>query len=253
MIRSMLAALFSALFLLPAFAAEVQTRDITVGTGEEANVGETVIVHYTGWLMDGTKFDSSHDRNQPLAFTLGERRVIIGWEQGVEGMKVGGKRELIIPPELAYGERGAGDAIPPGATLKFEVELLEVRAKSYTDLDNDALKARIAAGTTIVDIRRPDEWQQTGVIPGSHLITFFDKEGKANPSFGAALQAVIANPAQEVVFICRTGSRSSVLSKYLAERAGFINVANVEKGIMDWIASGGEVAKPEMPEDCWLC
>ncbi|MEP4336483.1 MAG: FKBP-type peptidyl-prolyl cis-trans isomerase, partial [Roseobacter sp.] len=118
MLRPIIAAAVSALllFILPAQAEELKVTDITIGTGEEANVGETVVVHYTGWLMDGTKFDSSHDRNQPFSFTLGERRVIPGWEQGVEGMKVGGKRELIIPPELGYGRRGAGNIIPPNAT-----------------------------------------------------------------------------------------------------------------------------------------
>lgn len=253
MIRTLLSAFFAALMLLPAAAGELQIKDIVKGTGEEADVGKTVVVHYTGWLMDGTKFDSSVDRNQPFSFTLGERRVIRGWEQGVVGMKVGGKRELIIPPELAYGSRGAGGVIPPNATLKFEVELLAVKGKSYGDLSNDDLKAKLAAGVPVIDIRRPDEWKQTGVLKGSHLITFFDKNGKVNPGFGAELQKIVANPNDEVVFICRTGNRSSVLSKYLAEKAGFTNVGNVEKGITDWIKAGNEVTKATVPDNCWLC
>ena len=105
----------------------LQYRDIVVGTGTAASQGDTVVVHYTGWLMDGTKFDSSLDRGQPFDFVLGQGRVIKGWDEGVGTMNVGGKRELIIPPGLAYGDRGAGELIPPGATLKFEVELLELR------------------------------------------------------------------------------------------------------------------------------
>lgn len=105
----------------------LQYRDIVVGTGTAASQGDTVVVHYTGWLMDGTKFDSSLDRGQPFDFVLGQGRVIKGWDEGVGTMNVGGKRELIIPPGLAYGDRGAGGLIPPGATLKFEVELLELR------------------------------------------------------------------------------------------------------------------------------
>jgi FKBP-type peptidyl-prolyl cis-trans isomerase len=102
--------------------------DDQVGTGAEATAGKTAVVHYTGWLCDGgKKFDSSRDRGQPFSFPLGGGRVIKGWDEGVAGMKVGGKRTLIIPPQLGYGAQGAGNAIPPNATLKFEVELLDVR------------------------------------------------------------------------------------------------------------------------------
>jgi FKBP-type peptidyl-prolyl cis-trans isomerase len=101
--------------------------DDTIGTGAEAQPGKTVSVHYTGWLLDGTKFDSSRDRNQPFQFPLGGGRVIKGWDEGVAGMKVGGKRTLVIPPNLGYGAQGAGGVIPANATLKFEVELLDVK------------------------------------------------------------------------------------------------------------------------------
>lgn len=99
-------------------------EDLVVGTGAEATAGQNVQVHYTGWLTDGTKFDSSVDRGQPFVFPLGGGRVIQGWDQGVAGMKIGGKRKLTIPPSLGYGARGAGGVIPPNATLVFEVELL---------------------------------------------------------------------------------------------------------------------------------
>jgi FKBP-type peptidyl-prolyl cis-trans isomerase FkpA len=101
-------------------------EDLAVGEGAEAVAGKSVSVHYTGWLTDGQKFDSSHDRNDPFAFVLGGGMVIKGWDEGVQGMKVGGKRKLTIPPQLGYGVRGAGGVIPPNATLVFEVELLEV-------------------------------------------------------------------------------------------------------------------------------
>lgn len=101
--------------------------DQTVGTGDVAVVGKNVSVHYTGWLENGKKFDSSVDRGQSFSFPLGAGRVIKGWDEGVQGMKVGGKRKLTIPSDLGYGSRGAGGVIPPNATLIFDVELLGVR------------------------------------------------------------------------------------------------------------------------------
>ena len=105
----------------------LQYEDLQEGTGQAAKAGDTVEVHYTGWLKDGTKFDSSHDRRRPFSFQLGAGRVIQGWDEGVAGMKIGGKRKLVIPSALGYGSRGAGGVIPPDAELTFEVELLGIR------------------------------------------------------------------------------------------------------------------------------
>jgi FKBP-type peptidyl-prolyl cis-trans isomerase FkpA len=119
---------------LPATVDTLQVIELTEGTGTEARPGNTVVVHYTGWLYDpaaedgkGKKFDSSVDRGRPFDFPLGAGRVIRGWDSGVAGMKAGGQRRLIIPPDMGYGQRGAGRVIPPGATLIFDVELLDVR------------------------------------------------------------------------------------------------------------------------------
>ena len=101
--------------------------DLTVGTGSSPTVGQTVVVHYTGWLQDGTQFDSSVDRGEPFSFVLGTGKVIAGWDEGVLTMKIGGKRQLLIPASLAYGDQGSGSVIPPSATLIFEVELLEIK------------------------------------------------------------------------------------------------------------------------------
>ena len=108
-------------------ASGLQYVDLVVGSGREAHAGETAVVHYTGTLTDGTKFDSSKDRNAPFSFRLGAGQVIKGWDEGVEGMKIGGIRKLVIPPQLGYGSRGAGSVIPPHAALNFEVELLDLR------------------------------------------------------------------------------------------------------------------------------
>ena len=118
---------------LDATRGALQKVDVKQGTGAVATVGKTVVVHYTGWLYDtskpdshGAKFDSSRDRNAPFRFPLGAGRVIRGWDEGVAGMQVGGQRTLVIPPEYGYGARGAGNVIPPNATLIFDVELLAV-------------------------------------------------------------------------------------------------------------------------------
>lgn len=112
-------------------ASGLQYEDTTPGDGGEAKAGQTCFMHYTGWLWEkdakGRKFDSSLDRGQPFSFKLGVGQVIKGWDEGVQGLKVGGKRTLLIPPALGYGARGAGGVIPPNATLLFEVQLLELR------------------------------------------------------------------------------------------------------------------------------
>jgi peptidylprolyl isomerase len=112
-------------------ASGLQITDSKVGTGATPKSGQTCVMHYTGWLYEngvkGKKFDSSVDRNEPFEFPIGQRKVIAGWDEGVATMKVGGKRTLIIPPQLGYGARGAGGVIPPNATLMFDVELLDVK------------------------------------------------------------------------------------------------------------------------------
>lgn len=243
---SVTALFMAALFMAPsAYAAQkdIEIKVLKLGKGAEAIDNAKVTVHYTGWLKkNGKKFDSSRDRGRPFSFTLGAHEVIKGWDLGVKGMRVGGKRMLIIPPHLGYGSRGAGQAIPPKATLKFEVELLAVEDAKYSNIDNLKLKELLGRGVKIVDIRRQDEWDATGVIKGSHKVTAFDKKGVFNRTFIPQMMTA-ASPEEEVIIICRSGSRSAVISKFLTDQRGFEKVYNVTNGISKWIKDGLPVTK----------
>jgi rhodanese-related sulfurtransferase len=235
-----------------ALAGELKIRDIKEGTGKPVVKGVEVTVHYTGWLMNGKKFDSSRDHGRPFKFTPGAHRVIKGWEKGILGMKVGGKRELIIPPELAYGKHGAGGVIPPDATLKFEIELLAFEEPKFKNVDNAEAEKLLKQGVRLIDIRLPEEWKETGVIKGSTLMTFFGPRGRVNPNFMKRFAAMV-KPKDKVMLICRTGSRTGVVSQFLAQRAGFEGIINMTRGITSWIREGKPVVKAKMPETCWLC
>lgn len=218
-------------------------EELKLGDGVIATPYSKVQVHYTGWLMDGKKFDSSIGRDEPFEFTLAARQVIAGWDMGVEGMRVGGKRMLIIPPELAYGKAGAGGVIPPDATLKFEVELVGVTPPGFSSVGNTALKALLKRGVPIVDLRRAEEWKQTGIIEGSTMITAINGSGQFLPNFMDELKKV-AGPNDEVILICRTGNRTSAVSNFLAGRMGYKKIYNVQNGIVKWIDDENRVVKP---------
>ena len=221
---------------------QVDIDEVKVGQGPEALRFAEVDVHYTGRLDSGDVFDSSISRGEPFRFTLGAGQVIPGWEIGILGMKVGGKRVLTIPPELAYGKRGAGNAIPPNARLTFEVELVAVKPPPFPSIDSAALRDLLDRGVTLIDIRRPEEWRQTGVVEGSIKSTAFDANGRFMPSFIETLESTV-KPDEEFVLICRTGNRTAVLSNWLATRGGYDNVLNVRDGITRWIEEGRPVDK----------
>ena len=228
--------LFAFLAITPlndAFAQQLGVKDIKVGEGAEAFNFSKVKVHYTGWLMDGKKFDSSKDRGQPFEFMVMARQVIPGWDLGVSGMKVGGVRELIVPPQLGYGKRGVGP-IPPNATLKFEIELLEVDGPAFGNVDNDQLKALMAKGVKVIDIRRPEEWKKTGIIEGSIPLTAFDRRMQLVSGFSEKLEATVKRD-EPLIFICRTGNRSSMLANALSQQAGYKKIQNHTLGITHWI------------------
>ncbi len=225
---------------------ELKINDIVVGTGKTAKDMDKVSVHYTGWLInDDSQFDSSHNRGEPLNFTIGAGMVIPGWDQGVKGMKVGGKRELIIPPHLAYGERGAGRVIPPGSTLRFEVELVAIIERQYTNIDNEELKQLLSKGTKIIDVRHPHEWKETGIVKGSIMLESFKPTGRLRRDFIDEFAQTVKKD-EPVILICRTGNRTSLLSEGLSEQFGYTKIYNVTKGIVDWMEKGNPVVKAQI-------
>lgn len=224
---------------MTAMAAELQIETLSEGTGEVAEAGKRVSVHYEGRLTDGEVFDASRPRGEAFSFTIGAGQVIGGWEQGVAGMKVGETRRLTIPPELGYGEAGAGGVIPPNATLVFEIELLDVTtpvvlAQATAD---DLLKAQ-ADGVVVIDIRREDEWQETGIIAGAETVTAFTASGGVDPEFLDKFRAIAPSPETPVMLYCRSGSRTTGLGNALIEQLGFSDVSHLSTGIIGWMDEG---------------
>ena len=209
------------------------------GTGERAEIGMSVSVHYTGKLEDGTVFDSSIPRGQPFTFTLGTGQVIKGWDLGVEGMAVGEQRNLVIPPHLGYGVRGAGASIPPNATLIFDVELLEVAMPiTLGELSPKEFISAQERGGIVIDIRREEEWKETGILKGSQTITAFTQDGKIHPDFPKKFFDLITDVDVPILLYCRTGNRTGILGKALIDQVGQTNVSHLSAGIVGWKEQG---------------
>jgi rhodanese-related sulfurtransferase len=220
-------------------AAELQIETITDGDGAVAETGTRVSVHYEGRLEDGEVFDASRPRGQPFAFTIGAGQVIRGWEDGVTGMKIGETRRLTIPPELGYGAAGAGGVIPPNATLVFEIELLDVSTPvTLGEATPEALLQAQKDGVVIIDIRREDEWHETGIIEGAETVTAFEASGRVNPDFLDSFRSFVPSPDTPVMLYCRTGNRTTGLGNALIEQLGFTDVTHLSDGITGWVANG---------------
>ena len=238
------------LFLLPVClflgvsvnAADLSFEVIAEGDGETAKNGMQVSVHYQGRLTDGTIFDDSQKRGTPFSFTLGSGQVIPGWEQGIAGMKIGEKRVLTIPPELGYGAAGAGGVIPPNAILVFDVELIAVTIPpKLADATPADLKVAQQKGVVVIDIRRAEEWAETGIIEGAHTITAFTQSGQLHPEFQAKFIAIVSTPDTPVMLYCRTGNRTGIIGNALVSQLGYSDVTHLSDGIVGWIAGGAPV------------
>ena len=213
---------------------ELEINNIIEGEGAQIINHSKILVHYTGKLQDGTKFDSSYDRGEPFSFQIGLRQVIEGWEIGLMGMKVGGKRTLVIPPELAYGERGAGDLIPPKATLTFDVEIVDVEPPGYGYVYSEDIQYLQGDGYKFIDIRTQKERDNTGIIPGSLEITAFDIYGNFVPEFMKTFRDLVALD-DNTVFISNEGKIASILANGFVEQLNATNMYALKGGIQQLI------------------
>ena len=237
----LLVGLLSMMMMAQLRAAGLEIKVTEQAEGVIAASGMAVAVHYQGRLEDGTVFDDSYKRGEPITFILGQGQVIKGWEQGIEGMAVGEKRTLTIPPELGYGEAGAGDVIPPNATLIFDVELVEASLPpTLANLTNDELLAAQKAGAIIIDIRREDEWAQTGIIEGAELVTGFQSSGAIHPEFLDKFRALVTDKDTQFVLYCRTGNRTNMLGNALVQQLGYKAAAHLEAEIVGWSEANKE-------------
>ena len=218
-------------FVFNSKANEVQILEEVFGDGLEVSNHSKVSVHYIGRLEDNKEFDNSYKRNQPFQFQIGVRQVILGWETGLLGMKEGGKRTIFIPYNLAYGDSGVGELIPPKSNLIFEIELLNVSPPKYKQIDSYQLKLAMSDNSfTILDIRNSEEINNSGIIPGSILLTAFDANGNFLPDFLNSYQEII-NPGDKVIFVSEEGFISSVLANGFSEQLNQINIYNLKDGI----------------------
>ncbi len=219
--------------------ADLKTETIIQGSGSKAELGMRVQVHYTGKLDDGTVFDSSVPRGEPFVFTLGQRQVIQGWEEGILGMLVGETRVLTIPPALAYGSSGAGDIIPPNATLIFDVQLLATSwPPSLKELTTEQLLDAQKSGSVIIDIRSLNEWVETGIIAGAETVTAFSANGNLHSDFRKKFFSIIKSKDTPIVLYCRSGNRSKRLGDALVNQGNYTNVSHLSKGIIGWQKDG---------------
>ena len=210
---------------------EVQILSDTEGHGIEVVNHSKVSVHYIGRLENLNEFDNSYKRDNLFKFQIGTRQVIPGWETGLLGMKEGGKRTIFIPYNLAYGESGVGNLIPPKANLIFEIELFKVVPPQYKEIDSYQLKlATTDQNFFILDIRSNTEIKKSGIIPGSTILTAFDENGNFISQFINKYENIV-KPESKVIFVSQKGIISSILANGFVEQLNKTNIYHLKDGI----------------------
>lgn len=217
-------------------AAEIEIISDKPGEGKKIIHHSWVQIEYTGSFENGDVFDTNVGKNRPLVVQMGMKEVIPGFEQGIIGTTKGTKRKIKIPAELAYGEKGGGDVIPPNTDLIFEFEIIDVLDPHYKMIDSEELIKKISNNAVALDIRLENQWEK-GVIEGTFQETAFDVNGKFNVYIMDKVRALAAEESQniEIVFISHDGETAAILGNAFAEDLGFKNVSVLEGGILQWL------------------
>jgi len=220
-------------------AAEIEIISDKPGDGKKIIYHSWVQIEYTGSFESGKVFDTNIGKDRPLVVQMGMKEVIPGFEQGIIGTTKGTKRKIKIPAELAYGEKGGGDVIPPNTDLIFEFEIIDVLDPHYKMIDSEELIEKINNNSVALDIRLESQWEN-GVIKGTFQETAFNKDGKFNVYLMDKVRALAAEESQniDIVFISHDGETAAILGNAFAEDLGFKNVSVFKGGIVQWIKEG---------------
>ena len=220
-------------------AAEIEIISDKPGDGKKIIHHSWVQIEYTGSFESGEVFDTNIGKDRPLVIQIGMKEVIPGFEQGIIGTTKGTKRKIKIPAELAYGEKGGGDVIPPNTDLIFEFEIIDVLDPHYKMIDSEELIEKINNNSVALDIRLESQWEN-GVIKGTFQETAFNKDGKFNVYLMDKVRALAAEESQniDIVFISHDGETAAILGNAFAEDLGFKNVSVFKGGIVQWIKEG---------------
>ena len=218
-------------------AAEIEIISDKPGDGKKIIYHSWVQIEYTGSFESGEVFDTNIGKDRPLVVQMGMKEVIPGFEQGIIGTTKGTKRKIKIPAELAYGEKGGGDVIPPNTDLIFEFEIIDVLDPHYKMINSDELIKKINNNAVALDIRLEDQWEN-GVIEGSFQETAFNKDGKFNVYLMDKVRALAGEESQniEIIFISHDGETASILGNAFAEDLGFKNVSVLKGGVVQWLS-----------------
>ena len=217
-------------------SVEIEIINDKPGTGKKIIKHSWVQLEYTGSFENGKVFDTNIGKDRPLVVQMSMKEVIPGFEQGIMGTTKGTKRKIKIPAELAYGEKGGGDVIPPNTDLIFEFEIIDVLDPHYKMINSKELIKRIDENAVALDIRLENQWDK-GVIKGTFQETAFNKDGKFNVYLMDKVRALAAEESQniEIIFISHDGETAAILGNAFAEDLGFTNVSVLKGGILQWI------------------